>query len=258
MTDILLKIDRLCLQFDSKFLFKDISFDGMAGDIVGLFGPNGSGKTSFLNVISGIQESTSGSILYYSGSPKFKTYFDISTFKGGIVRTFQIPELANSLSVADHLLLADSYFSMNICSLINPVNYHTQRNISCTPKALKYIRRFGLESKLQNILSTLSYGERRLVANICALLTGSRILLLDEPFANLSIQACDIFKEIVLEEINSFNKMAIITEHNPDNMISFATRYMHIQNQKLIELPIETLNESKMRNMLYTMSIEYG
>jgi branched-chain amino acid transport system ATP-binding protein len=149
----------------------EVSLTLRRGEIVGLIGPNGSGKTTFINVITGNLKITSGSVriddLDITGWPTDKIP------GAGIARTFQVVRLYKALTVLENVEVAA--VSVNRLS----------RRVA-KMRAYEALDRVGLVGRAQLEAGTLPYGEERRVEVARALVTNPAFLLLDEPGAGLN------------------------------------------------------------------------
>jgi branched-chain amino acid transport system ATP-binding protein len=103
MTDAFLSVRNLTKHFDGVVAVDDVSFDVAAGSIVGIIGPNGSGKTTMINMITGVYVPDGGDILFEGRSIAGRKPFEIA--RTGIARTFQNIRLFDALSVLENVMV---------------------------------------------------------------------------------------------------------------------------------------------------------
>ncbi|WP_457489014.1 ATP-binding cassette domain-containing protein, partial [Tardiphaga sp. P5_C10] len=101
--DVLLESRGLTVRFGGLFALNELNIDVRNGEVLGLIGPNGSGKTTFLNVISGVYSASAGNILLGGIDITREKAHNISSY--GLSRTFQRSRLCLSLSVFDNIAL---------------------------------------------------------------------------------------------------------------------------------------------------------
>lgn len=101
---MLLEVRNLTKRFGGLIAVNDVSFHVEQGEIVGIFGPNGSGKTTTLSLISGMIKPTSGALLWNGDDITHLKPFQIAHW--GVVKTFQNPQLFPELTVLDHMRIA--------------------------------------------------------------------------------------------------------------------------------------------------------
>jgi len=167
------------------------------GSVVGLIGPNGSGKTTFINQISGVEPPTRGEILLNGVDVSAYGAHMISTH--GIARTFQRIRLFHNLSVVENVLAARrSFYTTNLFD-----------------KAMELLAMVGLEREAHQKPSQLPYGKRRSLEIARALALEPEILLLDEPAAGMNK---DEFGHImnIMKLLKEQGMTILLVEHTMD------------------------------------------
>ncbi len=184
-----------------------------------LIGPNGSGKTTFINVVSGLYKPDSGSVSFQNeditGLPQYQLYHM------GMARTFQIPALFWGLTVLENLLVA---YKGNpgegfVKSLFNRFwkDYERQG----TEKASKIMDLLGLTSVWNQPAYNLSGGQMKLVEIGRALMSDAKLLLLDEPISGVNpTLAHEIFARI-LKLRDQLGLSFLVVEHRLDVALGY-------------------------------------
>lgn len=201
-----------------NFSLQRINLEIEKGEIFGLFGHNGAGKTLLLETIAGIWIPDEGEIwmedrLINSLSPEER--------KIGFV--YQEPLLFPHLSVKENIL-----FSLKVRGV-------------CAKERIKRLEDICEELKLERILerkntSLLSAGERQMVSLARALISSPKLLLLDEPTHSLDEENCRIFYEII-ENLNSKSKITIIlVSHDYEELTLLAERIAIMENGRIIRV----------------------
>lgn len=183
----LLKTDELTIHFGGLAAVNAVDFHINEGEVVGLIGPNGSGKTTFFNLLTGIYRPTRGQIMYHGenlvGLPPFKIT------RKGIARTFQNNRLFLNLSVLDNILIgmhphqSSSWFDAIFR------RHHTEAEIKKgVEKSLNLLAEFSNEmvENCYKRAADLPQADRRKVEICRALASEPRLLLLDEPSAGMA------------------------------------------------------------------------
>ncbi len=154
-------------RFGGHVVLNDVSFDLAPGEIVGLVGPNGSGKTTTINVISGLYRADSGSISF-DGRPVHNQPMH-KLARLGINRTFQVPKTFRDMSVRDNIEVA-AHFG------------HAQRTVDVDT----ILRDIDLLVQADTLAGALTVNQQKLLDLGRALATGPKLLLIDEIGAGLN------------------------------------------------------------------------
>jgi branched-chain amino acid transport system ATP-binding protein len=183
----LLETRDLTIQFGGLAAVNKVDFHIDPGEVVGLIGPNGSGKTTFFNLLTGIYKPTSGHIHYLGeklvGLPAFKIA------KRGIARTFQNNRLFLNLSVLDNVLIGmHPQQDSNWFDAIFRRGYIEKEFREGAEKSLALLEEFSpdLAENCYKRATDLPQADRRKVEICRALASDPRLLLLDEPSAGMS------------------------------------------------------------------------
>ena len=195
----------------------DISVSIDADTVVGLIGSNGAGKTTFLNMVTGYLKPTSGSI-HFDGR-------DITALgprqitRLGICRSFQIPQLFDSLSVRDNLLVG-------VGIVISAAKYwgNTVNTQGTADEAVEtMLLQFGLQDYRDLLAGTLPEGVRKLLDIAMAMVVRPKILLLDEPTSGVSAEEKFALMDLVMDAVRARKVTVLFVEHD----MEIVTRYTH-------------------------------
>jgi ABC-type branched-subunit amino acid transport system ATPase component len=151
----------------------DVCIDLDAGDIKGIIGPNGSGKTTFLNLISGLYRVDEGSILFQGKRIEKLSPYRIASI--GVGRTFQVTQVFRKMSVLQNMLVG-GYVS----------NRKYNNKAEMQEIAMELLALVGLQGLTQEPAQILSGGQQKLLELVRVLITAPKLLLLDEPFAGVN------------------------------------------------------------------------
>jgi branched-chain amino acid transport system ATP-binding protein len=180
----LLDAEDIRVQFGGVRAVNGISLALYDGEILGLVGPNGSGKTTFLNALSGVVDAD-GSLSVAGERVKLGQPGSIRRF--GILRTFQAPQSYDYLTCLEDVLLStpDRHLTGLTASSFArpPMNRHERARWDAANAALE---RVGLGDLADEPTTRLSYGQRRMLELARAVNAEPRALLLDEPSAGLN------------------------------------------------------------------------
>jgi len=224
----MLQIKNLSKSFGGVKAVDNCGFEIKKGKITALIGPNGSGKTTIFNLVSGIMKSDSGRIIFNEKEITNKSPEDISN--SGISRMFQQARLFNNLTVKENLILSidneDTKFWKNLLGK----NKITKEKENLVKEMLKLVRMEGFEHKTAR---NLSYGQKRLIEIIRTLLNPHTLLMLDEPVAGVTPA---LRKEIALVLLNlkKQGETILLIEHDMNFTLGIADEVIVMDEGKVI------------------------
>ncbi len=190
------EIRNLVKHFGGLAAVNDVTFDVEEGEIFGLIGPNGSGKTTIFNMISNYFNPSSGSI-HFKGKDitGLKTY---KICKLGIGRTFQVVKPLGRMTVEDNVIAA---------AFARARTKHHARDIA--GETMEFC---GLSHRKHVLAKSLPIGERKRLEITRAMATGPTLLLLDETAAGLNPSELDAAIDLI-KKIRDNGTTIIIVEH---------------------------------------------
>ena len=209
MQTVLLETHSLSKSFGFPALL-NVDIQVNHGERFGLIGPNGSGKTTFINVITGVLPADDGGVIFDKR--------DITTLQCyrrarlGIARTFQIPKPFISLTLLDNLTIPLRYAA-----------HGKDANSNLEDKALKILQLIGIESKAHATPEDLTQIEMRKLELARALALRPKLLLLDEVMAGLSSSEVDDIL-VILKDLNEQGITVLMIEHIMRAVMSFCER----------------------------------
>ncbi|RJT40854.1 ABC transporter ATP-binding protein [Mesorhizobium waimense] len=205
----LLAIDRVRKAFGGLVAVNDVSFEVAEGELLGLIGPNGSGKTTMLNLISGTLSPTSGNILLsgqpIAGLPAHKIA------RIGVARTFQLVRVLPTMSALENVA-AGAVFGHN--KLWGDEALALARDL---------LERVGLKGREEVPVAAMTYIDQKRIELGRALAGNPHVLLLDEWLAGLNPSELRIGMELI-REISAQGRTIIMVEHVMDAIRSLCQR----------------------------------
>ncbi len=189
------------------------------GEIVCLSGPNGCGKTTFLNVCSGFHELSSGELSIFG--VKIREFSPLQMARRGVSRSFQTPFIVPRLSVLDNILLGKRLGSENFPVILRSLFWRHGVNEKILIEAADLLNDLGLSTFVDKSADELSTGQRRRLDVGRAIFSGANLILLDEPFANLDTDASSKLSELIVR-LKQKNKALVIVEHQLSRMRELA------------------------------------
>ncbi len=209
---MLLECTDVVMKFGGLMAIDHLNFQVAKGEIVGLIGPNGSGKTTMFNIISGIYKPTAGKILFAEKSiagckPSFVTY-------SGIARTFQNIRLFADMTVWENVLIGrHCRFNETILDDM----FSTRRKNKQEKLAQTYLNEllslFKMSPYKEHKAKNLSYGLQRKLEIIRALASEPQLLLLDEPAAGMNPQETLELMQFI-QHLRSMGVTTLLVEHD--------------------------------------------
>jgi branched-chain amino acid transport system ATP-binding protein len=208
----LLSVEHVTRRFGGVVAVDDVTLDVGEGEIVGLIGPNGTGKTTLFNLITRLYKPDEGEITF-DGASLLRTP-PHRVVRRGIARTFQNVELFESMTVLEHVL----------------VGRHARRGRSAR-ELLAYV---GLSPLAHRLAADLSYGTRKRVELARALAAGPRLLLLDEPAGGLNHEEVGELGELIRNLRKDFDLTLLLVEHHMGLVMGVADRVHVLDFGRLI------------------------
>ena len=181
MTPVL-EIDGLVRRFGGIRAVNGASFAVAEGSVTALIGPNGAGKSTLFNVVSGFLRADAGHVLLDGRRIDRRPAHAIA--RAGLVRTFQTPRTLARLTVRENVLLgAARHPGERLPAAILRPRHARRRERAARARADELLGLVRLDRHADELASSLSGGERKLLDFARTLMTGPRLLLLDEPMA---------------------------------------------------------------------------
>ncbi len=230
----LLETRGLNKQFGAVTAAADISVAVERDAVVGLIGTNGAGKTTFVNMVTGYLKPDAGTI-HYQGRDITRLHPREVT-RLGICRSFQIPQLCDSLSVYENLIVALGIVLRNgrrslFSRLPAAVPGH---GVPLQDAAEAMIERFGLAEFRDKAAGVLPEGVRKLLDIAMALAVKPQVLLLDEPTSGVSSEEKFDIMDRVMQAVRAEGATVLFVEHDMDIVRRYAGRVLAFYDGRII------------------------
>ena len=213
MENKILESHGLTKRFGGLTALSSLDFSAERESIHAIIGPNGSGKTTFFNVITGMYTPEDGVVQFNGKNITGMLPHKIAQL--GMGRTFQTLFLFKQMTVLENVLIGlqcRSRYSMVQNTLL--VSRRRKMEARLFEHAEELLSFMGLYDERDNMARNLSYGKQRLLEIARALGTAPEIILLDEPAAGLNPQEAQELVERVKEIRNKFKITVLLIEHN--------------------------------------------
>ena len=218
-TNTILEFKNISLSYGNRIILDNINFKINEGQIFGMLGPNGVGKSSIFNLITGLISPKYGKI-FINGhdATSFPIYLRTKQFKVGYVP--QYGGYFNDLSLHDNLKAISEI-------IIKDRNLRSQR--------INYvISKFELDSLKDIKAKYLSGGQKRKLVIALALISEPKVLLLDEPFAALDVLTIKMLQEIIVNLQQESRITICICDHQARDLLACVDVAMILSNCKII------------------------
>lgn len=214
----MLRLDSVSINFSGVQAVRKVSFELKPNSITALIGPNGAGKTTLFNLICGFYKPSEGKIFFdgidITEMPTFKR---VRLLMG---RSFQITSLFPELTVAEHLVVAASRDSI------------WKLSRSSEERVKEVLKEVGLWNQRDILCKDLTVPDQKKLDFAIMLVQKPKLLLLDEPFASLSVEQIDELSEVVIEI--GKQRTELLVEHRIDVVMKLAQRIIVMARGEVI------------------------
>lgn len=197
------------------------------GELVGIVGANGSGKTTFLNLITGYLTPEDGRI-FLMGKDRTGLPPRVIT-RLGIARSFQIPQLYTNLSVLESILLSVAAQTDTGVGVWRPLYRQPWMD-----EGTETLRRFGLEAYAHRPVSELPEGGRKLLDIALSFALRPKLLLMDEPTSSVSIQDKFLVMDTLMKVVQESRLTTIFVEHDMEVVQRYGRRVLAFNDGRVI------------------------
>ena len=207
----LLQTKDLQLAFGAVVVADHIDFSLHAGERLAVIGQNGAGKTTFINICTGLIRPQAGQVFFEGHEVTGLAPREIA--RRGMVRSFQLPQLFNEHTVRD-------------CVRIAAAGKRNRLSVwTALSKAIDHVLSMvGLIERADEISSALPEGQRKLLDIAMALVMQPRLLILDEPTSGVSSEEKHGLMTTIMRALDEQQVSAIFVEHDVDIVSQYATR----------------------------------
>lgn len=227
MPEALLETRGLGKTFGAVVAAEDVSVSVAAGEIVGVIGTNGAGKTTFCNMVTGYLTPDQGRILFRGADITGCTVGEATA--AGIHRSFQIPQLFPGLTVYENLLLSVGVFGHRRPPWWRPlVRSETQQ------EARRVMEQYRIADSAETRVDRLPQGVRKLLDIAMAMVGGPAMILLDEPTSGISTEEKFDVMGNVIDALRSSGATVLFVEHDMDVVGRYADRVIAFREGRVL------------------------
>jgi len=197
------------------------------GEFIGIVGANGSGKTTFINLITGYLKPDEGRILFMGKDAVGMLPRDV--IKMGLARSFQIPQLYHLMDVLECLLLSLAAQSGNGGSFWQPLFAESR-----VVEGLEMLERFGLKDYAYRPVNELPEGGRKLLDITMSFALKPKLLFLDEPTSGVSIEDKFEVMDTLIKVLQDSDITTIFVEHDMEVVQRYSKRMLVFHEGQII------------------------
>jgi len=230
---ILLRLDDVTKRFGGLTAVKNFSTEIHAGELCALIGPNGSGKTTIFNVITGIYKPTDGHVFLNGADISGKRPDRITEM--GVARTFQNIRLFKGLNVLENVIVGKHLLlNSNPASAVLHLPGYQREEKEMRKQGMVLLESLGLDQFAEDEPTSLPYGQQRKLEIARALATNPRLLLLDEPAAGMSPLDSEELMTFILHVLDTFDLTIFLIEHQMRVVMGICPRIIVIDHGEMI------------------------
>ena len=223
----ILRTESLSRNFGAVVAADNISVAIAEGEVVGVIGANGAGKTTFVNMVTGYLKPSGGRI--YFRERDITRLNPRQVMRIGICRSFQIPQLFPELSVLDNVLVAVSSSESGWPGFFRPLK--SPARIAAAGEVLADYR---MTDCRDTAVATLPQGIRKLVDIAMAMVRRPSVLLLDEPTSGVSVAEKFAMLETIMAAVKGAGATVLFVEHDIEIVERYASRVLAFYDGRII------------------------
>ena len=213
MVSTIIDIRNLSVSVEGKRILNDINFHIGRGETVVLFGPNGSGKTTFFNCVTGLLRADAGTVILDSE--------EITNLKPGVIanlgirRTFQAGKLVSGMTVIQNVMSGtnDGVGRAAVDTALRLPFVRSRREAQIEDRATRALTMVGMQGAANSWAADLVWTERQLVQIARALVAEPKLLLLDEPASGMGIREMEKVEDII-RNVRDMGVTVVVVSHD--------------------------------------------
>ena len=241
----IIKIDKVSLSFQKRQILDNISFKLNQGEILGLLGPNGVGKSTIFNLITGLIKPSYGSIIIGKEN----------------VVNYSIAERANKFKISFVPQYGGYFHDLTLIENLHAIGEIQIKNKKERINKIEIlISKFEFDTILNTKAKFLSGGQKKKLVIALALLNDPKVLLLDEPFAALDILTIKMLKELIVNLQSQDGISICVCDHQARDLLSCVDTAIILSNCKIIAkgTPAELVKDIKAQDAYFGDSFKFN
>ena len=196
-------------------------------ETIGIIGANGAGKTTFVNMVTGYLEPSSGTIQFLGKNILGRPPREITTL--GISRSFQVPQVFASETVFDNMLMAYGIAESKGFSLLLPMLSDER-----TARVDEHLKRYQIHEYRDMAASALPQGVRKLLDIAMATVRRPKVLMLDEPTSGISVEEKFGIMDIIMSALKEESTTVLFIEHDMEIVERYVSRVLAFYQGEII------------------------
>ena len=240
----IIEFENVSLSYGNRLILDAVNFQINEGQIFGMLGPNGVGKSTIFNLITGLISPKSGRIkIYGQDVTKYPIYLRTKKFNVGYVP--QYGGYFNDLTLHDNLKAISEITIENKNSRLERINY--------------LLSKFELDNLKDIKAKFLSGGQKKKIVIALSLLSDPKVLLLDECFAALDVLTIKMLQEIIVNLQKESNITICICDHQARDLLACVDKAMILSNCKIVAegSPQELVNNIEAKSAYFGESFNF-
>ena len=236
--EAILKLEKISMFYNKREILSNLNLEINKQEVLGMLGPNGVGKSTIFNIITGLKDPSYGKVIINGvDCTNIPIYERATRFKLGYVP--QHGGFIQDLNLYENLKLV--------------AEIHIKEKDLRQTKIEKIVSQFEFDSLLKIKAKHLSGGQKKKLVIAMALINDPNILLLDEPFAALDILTIKMLQEIIVN-LQSIERITVVVcDHQARDLLSCVDRAIVLSNGKIIASgsPNEIVNDTSARSAYF-------
>lgn len=224
MNNTVLKIENLCKKISNEFSLTDINLELKKGEVHALFGENGSGKSSLLQILAGIITQDSGNIFLEDNL--ITMHSPNNAKKLGISVIYQEPTLFDHFSIAENVFVSNKPYSNSLLKLINQEKIY----VDCQ----MLLDKLNIPLNCKALTRGLGIAQKQMIEIVKSYISNPKVILMDEPTSFLTEAEVNILFSII-EKLKSNGSTILYISHRIDELIKISDRISIIREGRIVE-----------------------
>jgi len=215
----LLHVSEIVCRFGFVTALDSVSVEVKEGEVIGVVGANGAGKTTFVNAVTGHSQVTSGNVSFDGENITNRSSRAIC--RKGVARSFQVSQLFGSMTVFENLMISCAIHRGGAGGRLLPLELTDTRDL-----ARRLVTEFGLENVRDTQVNVLPQGVRKTVDIAMTVASEPKLVFLDEPTSGVSRKEKFELMEQVVEPLRHRQVTILFVEHDMDIVEKYAQRVL--------------------------------